>query len=231
MDIIRQYNKLEKLVQGKASYSFTMPKTGKFNIKATGKCDPSASKSVAVQAIIPTLQLSEQDIHDIIKVVSTEVELLIKNENERKRQAQGVIDTILNRIFLEPHHNVRSILNQPGQFSQISGNPKSYGSVEKMPDSDIKSWTAKYTEEYLKERTKNSNSSVGGNYNYLNPHANISQKIMKQWGNDVVAQAKISGLIFGEGNYKHYHGTAKGHKKAPDFVISLPKNYKSKWSK
>ena len=42
-------NKLEKLVQGKASYSFTMPKTGKFNIKATGKCDPSASKSVAVQ--------------------------------------------------------------------------------------------------------------------------------------------------------------------------------------
>lgn len=49
MDIIRQYNKLEKLVQGKASYSFTMPKTGKFNIKATGKCDPSASKSVAVQ--------------------------------------------------------------------------------------------------------------------------------------------------------------------------------------
>ena len=100
-----------------------------------------------------------------------------------------------------------------------------------MPDSDIKSWTAKYTEEYLKERTKNSNSSVGGNYNYLNPHANISQKIMKQWGNDVVAQAKISGLIFGEGNYKHYHGTAKGHKKAPDFVISLPKNYKFKWSK
>ena len=42
-------NKLEKLVQGKASYSFTMPKTGKFNIKATGKCDPSASKSVEVQ--------------------------------------------------------------------------------------------------------------------------------------------------------------------------------------
>ena len=42
-------NKLEKLVQGKASYSFTMPKTGKFNIKAMGKCDLSASKSVAVQ--------------------------------------------------------------------------------------------------------------------------------------------------------------------------------------
>ena len=64
-----------------------------------------------MQSVISTFQLSEQDIHDIIKVVSTEVELLIKNEDERKRQAQGVIDTILNRVFLEPHHNVRAILN------------------------------------------------------------------------------------------------------------------------
>ena len=38
-------NKLEKLVQGKASYSFTMPKTGKFNIKATGKSATRAQVS------------------------------------------------------------------------------------------------------------------------------------------------------------------------------------------
>ena len=39
-----------------------------------------------------------------------------------------------------------------------------------MPDQEIKPWVAKFTEEYLKERTSNPHSSIGGNYNYLNPH-------------------------------------------------------------
>ena len=56
-----------------------------------------------------------------------------------------------------------------------------------MPDQEIKPWVAKFTEEYLKERTSNPHSSIGGNYNYLNPHPSVvSEKIMKQWGNDVV---------------------------------------------
>ena len=219
-------NKLEKLVQGKASYSFTMPKTGKFNIKATGKCDPSASKSVAVQAVIPTIQLSEQDIHDIIKVVSTEVDLRVPEE-ERKRQTRGVIDTILNRIYLamKQGHNVRWVLNRPKHFSRITGKDSPYGSIEKTPDSEIKPWTAKYTEQYLQERTKTEKSSIGGNYNYFNPHESPPS-----WGPDVKQQAEKSGLIFGTGIYTHYHGTAKGETKAPELKVVLPKGYQPKWS-
>ena len=212
-------NKLENLVQDKASYSFTMPKTGKFNIKATGKCDPSASKSVEVQAIIPTLQLSEQDIHDIIKVVSTEVDLRVPEE-ERKRQTRGVIDTILNRIYLamKQGRNVRWVLNRPKHFSRITGKDSPYGSIEKTPDSEIQSWTAKYTEQYLQERTKTEKSSIGGNYNYFNPH-----KSKPSWGPDVKQQAEKSGLIFGTGIYTHYHGTAKGETKTPELKVALPK--------
>lgn len=40
--------KLEKVAINPTTYSFTMPKAGSFTIKATGKCDPKASKSVVV---------------------------------------------------------------------------------------------------------------------------------------------------------------------------------------
>ncbi|QMT31410.1 glycoside hydrolase family 19 protein [Alysiella filiformis] len=40
--------KLEKVAINPTTYSFTMPKVGSFTIKATGKCDPKASKSVTV---------------------------------------------------------------------------------------------------------------------------------------------------------------------------------------
>lgn len=179
---------------------------------------------------------SPQDIHDIIKVSSTEVAMNVKDEDERKRQARGVIDTILNRIYLEPGNNVRKVLNAKNQFSAISGKNGDYGSVQKMPDSKIKPWVAAYIEEYLIERTQNPNSSIGGNVNYLNPDpsVDVSKKNMEQWGNDVVAQAEASGLIFGEGKHKHYHGTIPGSKKAPKFIIVMPKDYKhykQKWSK
>lgn len=84
-----------------------------------------------------------------------------------------------------------------------------------MPSSEIKPWVAAYVEEYLIERTQNPNSSIGGNVNYLNPDpsAGVSKKDMEQWGNDVVAQAEVSGLIFGEGKHKHYHGTNQGVRK------------------
>ena len=127
---------------------------------------------------------------------------------------------------------VRSVLNAKGKFSKISGNPDAFGSVEKMPDKEIRPWIAKFTEEYLKERTTNPHSSIGGNYNYLNPHSkSVSEDTMRKWGNDVVEQAKKSGLIFGEGNFKHYHGTAKGHKMAPSFIVVIPKSYQYEWSK
>ncbi|ULJ59875.1 hypothetical protein [Wielerella bovis] len=40
--------KLGKVSINSTTYSFTMPKAGSFTLKATGKCDPKASKSVTV---------------------------------------------------------------------------------------------------------------------------------------------------------------------------------------
>ncbi|ULJ66475.1 hypothetical protein [Wielerella bovis] len=48
--------KLEKVAINSTTYSFTMPKAGSFTLKATGKCDPKASKSVVVAVKTATTQ-------------------------------------------------------------------------------------------------------------------------------------------------------------------------------
>ncbi|XXQ68549.1 glycoside hydrolase family 19 protein [Neisseriaceae bacterium B1] len=52
---ISNASKLEKVAMNETTYSFTMPKSGTFTIKATGKCDPSKSKNytVGVKAVEP----------------------------------------------------------------------------------------------------------------------------------------------------------------------------------
>lgn len=174
------------------------------------------------------LELTQQDIDDIIKVTSTEVDLLVKDIDQRQKQAAGVIDTILNRVYLEKG-NVRKVLNANAQFSAITGKQSKYGSIEKTPDSEIKEWTAQYTEQYLQERANGKKSIIGGHYNYLNPKKSDPVPL-KQWGYDVVEQAKKSGLKFGqEPDLMHYHGTAKGVKQAPAFKVILPKGFQPKW--
>ena len=118
--------KLIDTVIGEDSVAFTVPKDSMFAVRmsAEGVCDPDAEKYVIigvnsktfkpVEHEEPVYQMvirSPQDIHDIIKVSSTEVAMAVKDEDERKRQARGVIDTILNRIYLEPSNNVRKVLN------------------------------------------------------------------------------------------------------------------------
>lgn len=46
--VTKDTTKLGKVAMNATTFSFTMPKTGSFVIKATGKCDPSASKSITV---------------------------------------------------------------------------------------------------------------------------------------------------------------------------------------
>lgn len=79
--------KLEKVAINATTYSFTMPKTGSFTIKATGKCDPKASKSitVAVKALTPIkpnkpLFPKDKLIAEIYKAME---EFDIKDKNDR----------------------------------------------------------------------------------------------------------------------------------------------------
>ncbi|XXQ69322.1 hypothetical protein ACKLNO_05525 [Neisseriaceae bacterium B1] len=52
-----------KVAINATTYSFTMPTSGSFSIKATGKCDPKASKSVAVKVVIAPNKQNTTDIN------------------------------------------------------------------------------------------------------------------------------------------------------------------------
>lgn len=166
-----------------------------------------------------TLNLSERDIDDIIKVASTEVVPGLKGSAFSKQTA-GVVDTILNRASINGG-NVRAVVNAKNQFSAISGNKDAYGSVQAMPNSRINSRVRDEVMKHLQARASGQASSVGGHVNYLNPTYS-SQKSLREWGNDVVAQGKKSNMVFGSGNAMHYHGTAKGAKQASNFAVRLP---------
>lgn len=216
---------LIKVAKSDTIYSFTAPKSGTFTITAKGVCDPKASKSVSVKVVqsLPKLTLSEQDVIDIIKVTSTEVVVNLPDDQFAKQTA-GVVDTILNRAFLAKG-DVRKVINAPNQFSEISGNAGAYGSVQKMPDKDIKPKVQAQVLAHLKDRANGMSSIVGGHVNYLNP-VKSGKVPLEQWGNAVVEQAKKEGLVFGVGQNTHYHGTAKGAKQAPKFQLVIPAKYR-----
>lgn len=164
------------------------------------------------------LELTLEDIRDMLKVVSTEVDERITDMVQRKKQAEAVIDTILNRAYLE-RGNLRAVVNKPGAFSAV--NPKG---IQVTPDSVLKEWTSNYTLHHLQERANGKPSIIGGHFNYLNPNESDESK-KRQWGNDVYEQAKRTGLIFGTGELIHAHGTAKGEKQAPAFHVILPAGF------
>ena len=203
-------------------YSFTASsQPTNITITATGECDPSASEVAQFAIIKPTITLSEQDVIDIIKVTSTEVVTYIP-EADFKKQTAGVIDTILNRVYFNKG-NVRGVLNARDQFSQISGKKDAYGSVQNMPEKDIKPKAQEQTIKHLQDRMDGMKSSIGGHYNYFNPYESNPH-----WGPYVKASAEREGLVFGHGKDIHYHGTAQGERKAPELNIVLPEKYRRK---
>ena len=109
------------------------------------------------------LELTLEDIRDMLKVVSTEVDERITDMVQWKKQAEAVIDTILNRTYLE-RGNLRAVVNKPGAFSAV--NPKG---IQVTPDSVLKEWTSNYTLHHLQERANGKPSIIGGHFNYLNP--------------------------------------------------------------
>ena len=172
-----------------------------------------------------TLTLTEQDVIDIMKVTATEVVPSLKGNNFTD-QLKGVVDTILNRSFLNSG-DVRGVINKKWAFSDINTPRKSaYGAVQNVPMSRVSSRVKDGVIEHLKYRSMGGKSIVDENLDYANPYyLDEASESTKRWVADVYEQARKSGQIFGAGKAIHVHGTVKGKQPAPEFRVILPESY------
>lgn len=194
-------------------------------VSATQTTISNVKSSVSNAKSGRVLQLSEQDIVDIMKVTSTEVVPSLKGKNF-ENQAAGVIDTILNRAASGKYgKNIRQVINQPYAFSDIVSNQKTaYGGVENVPMSRVSKQMEKFVREYLEKRALGQESIVGENVSYANPnYLAKASKNTKKWVKEVQNQAKKTGQIFGSGKAIHVHGTpsADKHKMPKPFSVSI----------
>ena len=179
-------------------------------------------RSNQIRPGLPTLKLTAQDIQDIIKVTSTEVDL---RGGDVARQTAGVVDTILNRASLKKYGgNIRNVINENSQFSKISGAPGAYGSVQAVPDKVINAQVKAEVLNHLQNRANGTESTVGGHTHYLNPKVS-GKKSLNTWGNAVVESTKKSGLVFGKPPFAHYHGTPPKEKPAGKFNVNIPASF------
>lgn len=195
--------------------------------KATATVAKTVKESVNNAKPGKQLNLSEQDIVDIMKVASTEVVGSLKGKNF-EQQAAGVVDTILNRTASGKYgKSVREVVNQRWAFSDINAPRKSaYGSVQNVPMKRVSKRMENFVRQYLDERAHGKDSSVGLNVSYANPnYLGEASKATKKWVREVEQQAKRTGQIYGAGKAIHVHGTpsADAHKKPKPFVITTPK--------
>ena len=172
-----------------------------------------------------TLTLTEQDVIDIMKVTATEVVSSLKGNNFTD-QLKGVVDTVLNRSFLN-NGDVRGVINKKWAFSDINTPRKSaYGAVQNVPMSRVSQRVKDGVIEHLKYRSMGEKSIVDGNLDYANPYyLDEASESTKRWVADVYEQARKSGQIFGAGKAIHVHGTVKGKQPAPEFRVILPESY------
>jgi hypothetical protein len=170
------------------------------------------------------IALTLADVINLKKIASTEVVQSLRGA-AFTNQVHGVVDTVLNRLVSGKWgDSVADVGNAPWQFSGINSNLRSaYGSLEDMPANHIKKKVALEVDRWLEKRAAGEPSSVSNHLNYLNPH-HSSTKSLKEWGWDVVRQAKAEGLVYGRGRAVHYHGTAAGNERwrPAKFRIKLP---------
>ncbi|MDH2480860.1 cell wall hydrolase [Acinetobacter baumannii] len=197
-------------------------------VSATQTTISSVKSSVSTAKSGRVLQLSEQDIVDIMKVASTEVVGSLKGK-DFENQAAGVVDTILNRVASGKYgEGVKGVVNQRWAFSDINAPRKSaYGSVDKVPMSRVSKRMEKFVREYVAKRAAGQESIVGENVSYANPYyLSEASNSTKKWVREVQKQAKETGQVFGSGKAVHVHGTpsADRHKMPKPFSISLGGN-------
>ncbi len=124
---------------------------------------------------------------------------------------------MLNRIAAGKYASVDDMLNEPRQFSKITGPARlhPYGSVAATPmpsDEFLADW-----DKVMRERAGGLRSDVtGGGRNYLNP-AFADRRSLDAWGDYVVAQ----GRGYGVGDITQYYGTAPGQLPVAPFNLNL----------
>jgi hypothetical protein len=198
------------------------------NIKRPGGADPGGNKLPDVFGTTKpgatgplttgtrfengTLYLSDKDIRDIKKVVQTEW-----SHKGGEKQAEGIIDTILNRVASGKWGNsVKSVADYPKAFSAING-PYSNGrhSVDQYNEK-IRADVNNIVDKYLKERAKGAESIVGDNLNYAN--LKFVSPNNKGW------TSMLNGPSFGPDPYKHVHGTTPDLEKYRPgaFKVAIP---------
>ncbi len=177
-----------------------------------------------------TLRLSDQDVDDLIKVTATEVALTL-NDEDLKKQAGAVVDTILNRRMsgVKNWNTIRNVINDEWQFSDINTpRPSAYGSIQNVPDSRVSVRVRSLVIAHLQDRAHGGDSLVGNNLNYANPYAlGEASAATKIWVEDVIHQANTTGYRYGKGHALHVHGTTQGlmPSRPAHFTIELPETY------
>lgn len=154
------------------------------------------------------VKLTDKDIDHLVRLVATEADhsLVWSHPEEYAAQVHGIVDTVLNRVASGKWgSSVDSVANANRQFSKIAG-PKSndpYGSVDKVPDSDIPAYLPNIVTSWVTARSNGTPSSVGGNLHYANP--TFSDPSNMGWIN------ALDGPKLGFGDSTHWHGTTAGY--------------------
>jgi plasmid stabilization system protein ParE len=166
------------------------------------------------------VNLTEQDIDHIARVVATEVPSSLRTQNPREyqRMVSAVVATITNRASTGKFgKTVKDVLNQNRAFSKIAGperlNP--YGKVENAPKASKKTQAA--VETALANLAKGVKPEIGGSLHYANPNYSDMSNL-KGWVNGMI---EAGATKLGIGDSVHYHGTAPGTKAADPYSVSL----------
>lgn len=162
-----------------------------------------------------TLRLTEADVLNLKKTLQTE---WVQSAGER--QAQGIVDTILNRTASGRWgDSVSDVVNAYNQFSDINGpvaRSRGRNAVEDLPASSISARVDRLVDSYLAERANGRESSIGSHLNYANP--NYSSPGNLGWIN------RLDGPVLGRGDAIHRHGTVPELERfrPAEFRVGLP---------
>jgi len=153
------------------------------------------------------VNLTQQDIDYIARVVETEVPRSLANRNpaEYDRMVRGVVDTVTNRMASGVFpSSATGVLNQNRQFSKITG-PSSldpYGSVQNTPRASTA--TKNLVADHIAGRAAGEPTTIGGALNYANPNYS-SKSNLTGWINPMIERGAT---LLGVGKNVHAHGTA-----------------------
>lgn len=157
------------------------------------------------------LELTKQDLDDLLKAAATEVRVFKGDDNMTYLQMASVVDTMLNRRMTgrPKYSTIRKVLNESWAFSALNADVKgAYGSVQNVPWSRVVQGHRTAFEKYINDRVGGKGSIIGGELHYANKdQLDKASENTKKWVADVVQQAKKTGYIFGKGDFIHHHGT------------------------